>query len=235
MVSENKLFSKELAQQLVESTDEFPVDFDNAWQWLELSTKGNAKKAFLKCDFLDGLDYKVSIHLDKNLQGGRPDEVIQLTVDCFKQWAMMCKTEKGKIVRRYFLECERVAKEVSKSKSKLELIAEALLQIDKVEKEQEVMKHQLALEAQRVDEIEKIVNQHDCELDRIFKPDGEYYTVRGYASKIDCKNLNLAAAKSIGKSASNYCRQHNIPTDTMSDPRYGKVNCYPERVLAMFF
>lgn len=37
---------------------------------------------------------------------GRPSESIKLTPDCFKQLAMMAGTERGKKVRRYFLNCE---------------------------------------------------------------------------------------------------------------------------------
>lgn len=104
-----------------------------------------------------------------------------------------------------------------------------------IEKEQELMRQQMSLEAQRVSELEKVVEQHDCELERIFKPDGEYYTVRGYASKIGFKNLTLAKAKAIGGEASKYCRANGIPTDKMADPRYGSVKCYPEKVLERFF
>jgi hypothetical protein len=121
------------------------------------------------------------------------------------------------------------------SKSKLELIAEALLQIDKVEKEQALMKQQMALEAQRIDNIQELVEQHDNELDRIFKPDGDYYTVRGYANKMGIKHLTISEANRLGRKASKYCKQEGIPTDKMDDPRYGYVNCYPERVLSMIF
>lgn len=37
-------------------------------------------------------------------------ESIYLTVDCFKTWAMMANTAQGKVVRRYFLNCEKQLK-----------------------------------------------------------------------------------------------------------------------------
>lgn len=71
---------------------------------------GNAKRFFESAGFIAGIDFGVFINTDKNPAGGRPSEEIRLTVDCFKQWGMMSGTAEGKQVRRYFLECERIAK-----------------------------------------------------------------------------------------------------------------------------
>jgi hypothetical protein len=30
----------------IESNEQFPVDFDIYWEWLDFSSKGNAKRAF---------------------------------------------------------------------------------------------------------------------------------------------------------------------------------------------
>lgn len=51
----------------------------------------------------------------KSPTGGRPSEQLYLTVDCFKQLCMMANTEKGREVRKYFLECERKLKDVLRS------------------------------------------------------------------------------------------------------------------------
>ena len=101
-------FNISLAQQFVESDDPFPVDFDLAWQWMGYSTKQKALST-LKNNFDLGTDF-----LTKGLKtssGGRPSELIVLSVDCFKSMGMMAGTAKGKEIRKYFLECERVAKE----------------------------------------------------------------------------------------------------------------------------
>ncbi len=100
-------FSHELALAIVQSTDEFPVDFDAAWKWIGYSTKQKAKNK-LSNNFEKGIDYLTE--WVKTPQGGRPSEFISLTLDCFKSLAMMAGTVKGKEVRRYFLECERIAK-----------------------------------------------------------------------------------------------------------------------------
>ena len=97
---------------LLQSTDEFPVDFDDAWRWIGYSRKGAAKEALLNAGFIDGIDFRVFPNDLKNSKVGRPSEQIRLTVDCFKSFAMMAGTEVGRQVRQYFLECERRYKEV---------------------------------------------------------------------------------------------------------------------------
>lgn len=53
---ETLTFSQDLAIALVNSDDRFPVDFDEAWQWLGYSTKQAAKKKLTR-NFEEGLDY----------------------------------------------------------------------------------------------------------------------------------------------------------------------------------
>lgn len=103
-------FTEDLAMELTLSTEEFPVDFDVAWQWLKYSSKSHAKDNFMKCNAVKDLDYKVFTQYRENSNGGRPTEKILLSVDCFKMWAMMANTSQGLEVRKYFLKCEKIAK-----------------------------------------------------------------------------------------------------------------------------
>jgi len=100
---------------LLQSTKEFPVDFDEAWQWIGYGRKGAAKEALLNAGFFLGIDFRVFPNIRKNPKGGRPSEVIRLTVDCFKSFAMMAGTDQGRQVRQYFLKCERDLKELLES------------------------------------------------------------------------------------------------------------------------
>jgi hypothetical protein len=45
-----------------------------------------------------------------NSKPGRPVEKIYLTVECFKEMGMLAKSESGKRIRKYFLQCEALAK-----------------------------------------------------------------------------------------------------------------------------
>jgi anti-repressor protein len=88
-------FSQELAQEYINSNDLFPVDFDNAWQWLGYSTKQKAKTK-LENNFDKDLDYNVNQTVKVQNEGGRtvsrPYDAIFLTIDCFKSLAMMAGT-----------------------------------------------------------------------------------------------------------------------------------------------
>lgn len=109
--------SEDFVFDLVQSEDQFPVDFDQAWQWIGYAKKQNAKDKLAK-NFNKGVDW-VFTHMrvnsaEQGVQGGRPVEQIWLSVDCFKCLAMMAGTAKGKEVRQYFLDCERRLKELAR-------------------------------------------------------------------------------------------------------------------------
>jgi hypothetical protein len=79
------------------------------------------------------------------------------------------------------------------------------------------------------------VHQHDQEIGRIFKPDGDFYSIRGYANLIGFKHLTITQANKLGRKASSLSRSKGISIDKLPDPRYGEVNCYSEHVLAEVF
>ena len=108
-------FSHDLALRLVRSQEQFPVAFEDAWQWLGYSSKQAAKKKLLR-NFETDLDFNI-IQVDRVQNEGRRRvsrlvKQIKLTIDCFKSLGMMAGTDKGKEIRRYFLECERTVKDV---------------------------------------------------------------------------------------------------------------------------
>lgn len=105
--------SIEQAMELVFSEDEFPVDFELAWQWIGYTRKNNAKRALETSGFVEGKEFRVLLRSEQNPQGGRPTEEIWLSVDCFKHLAMMAGTEKGREVRQYFIDCEKRLRELA--------------------------------------------------------------------------------------------------------------------------
>lgn len=103
-------FTQELAYSLYNSTEEFPINFDDAWQWLEFSRRDSAKRSFENSGFIEGIDFRSFHRIVERSIGASKREEIQMSVECFKQWGMMAGTEKGKQIRLYFLECEKLAK-----------------------------------------------------------------------------------------------------------------------------
>jgi phage anti-repressor protein len=124
-------FSMELAQSILDSNEQFPINFDDAWKWLGYARKSVAKRNLKQ--FSEGMEY-CSLEC-KNALAGRPSETILLTIDCFKMLAMMAKTDIGNVARKYFIECEKIAKEktLAKPKTALELAKEQVKLLEQIE------------------------------------------------------------------------------------------------------
>ena len=121
-------FDLAIAQSLYDSNDRFPVDFDDAWKWLGYSRKDSALRSFLSSEFEVDLDFAI-LHIDVEYSDrgvGQPSVDYRLTIDCLKTFAMMAKTEQGKQVRRYFLECEKSHKESAQTIAALRVEIAAL-------------------------------------------------------------------------------------------------------------
>jgi phage anti-repressor protein len=113
---------------IAQSINQYPVDFDDAWQWVGYARKDIALRT-LQENFEEGTDFCLSgmiskaardnnlisrnkvenqvsdsSHGGKRNGAGRKVAVYLLTVDCFKAFCMMAGTEKSKEVRRYFLD-----------------------------------------------------------------------------------------------------------------------------------
>jgi prophage antirepressor-like protein len=121
-----------------------------------------------------------------------------------------------------------------KPKTHLEILADMAQAL--VAQEQVMLKMQLEqqMQSEKIAEIEAITHQHDGEIDRIFNPNGHYFSVMGYFSKFLKISISIKKASAIGKRCSQYCRANNIPIEPLTDPRFGSVNSYPEYVIEMF-
>jgi phage anti-repressor protein len=95
---------------IARSAEQYPVDFDQAWQWVGYARKDSALRA-LKESFIEGIDFNLHNNVEVRFEGGRevrrPFDTYFLTVDCFKSFCMMAGTEKGKEVRKYYLRIEK--------------------------------------------------------------------------------------------------------------------------------
>lgn len=68
------------------------------------------KNRIEKYDLVENVDYTVFHKFMENPQGGRPQIEYALTIDAAKELSMVEGNEKGKQARRYFIACERIAK-----------------------------------------------------------------------------------------------------------------------------
>jgi len=147
--------------------------------------------------------------------GGRTIEYA-LTIDCAKELSMVEGNAKGKQARRYFIECEKVAKETTKALSP----AEMLLQ-----------QAQLAVaQEKRINAIETKINE--IEAKTTTRPD--YFTIVGYGT-LHKISINLKQASSLGRKATDICKKRGYIMDKIPDPRFGEVKMYPRSVLDEVF
>jgi len=126
--------SQSLVLNFLQSDDEFPIDFDDAWGWIGYTRKESARIR-LEGNFEKGIDYITQSIASANaeaMKGGQNRVLIFLTVDCFKSFCMMAGTNKGKEVRRYFLDCEKHLKQLLEQQAadKKQHIVKALVSSD---------------------------------------------------------------------------------------------------------
>jgi phage anti-repressor protein len=143
-------FSLLSAYSLTKSVDAFPVDFDAAWRWLGFSRRDSAKQSLLDCEFIKGVEFQINLELG-TLDVPRPKEKIMLAVECFKSWGMMAGTEQGKQIRKYFIECERIAKRDYRPPTQLELAKQNLQLLEKEERQNIYLKDKPGL-AHKIEE-----------------------------------------------------------------------------------
>lgn len=62
-----------------------------------------------KYDFVENQDFIVFPEIGENPQGGRPRIGYAITIEMAKELSMVENNDRGRIARRYFIECEKVA------------------------------------------------------------------------------------------------------------------------------
>jgi phage anti-repressor protein len=212
------MFNKSNAIALIEASEAnpFPVNFDDAWQWLGYSTKANAKRLLVSGQFISGTDFIIRDEATTTGISAIPLEIITLSVECFKLLAMLSGTEKGKQVRMYFLECEKIAKAAAKPMTPAQQF--------------------LFLAQQAVEQEQKLIN-HDNRLEAIeYHTSGyeDYYTLKAFCNihKVDMAKFNPSSeAKKIVK----LCSELGLETKKIADSKYGEVNAYPTEALKIHF
>lgn len=96
-------------------TNDYPINLEHIFGMIGFANKANAKRT-IKNNFVNEEDYKiVFIRTDENPKndlGGRPEEIVMLNTDTFKNLCMLAKTENGKKIRKYYVKLESVYNEI---------------------------------------------------------------------------------------------------------------------------
>lgn len=172
----------------------------------------------LEYGFTENQDFTVVDIFVRNSNGGRQTIIdYALTLDTAKEIAMIQRSDKGRLVRQYFIEAEKKLREVALQPMSVEdmIIANAT-------RMKEINS--------KVDNLSEKVQQ--LEAKTTTRP--SYFTIVGYAV-LHGVQVSLTTAAQLGKRAATICKQKGYQMDTIPDPRFGKVRMYPESVLKQVF
>ena len=124
--------------------NDFVIDLDNIWKWLDFSQKDAAKRLIDK-NFYINKDYKIFAPqvggAKKDARGGHNKEIIMLNVETFKKFCLKAGTKKADEIHDYFIKLENIMFEITKEEC--DILKQQLQQIEDIknkETEQKLIK-----------------------------------------------------------------------------------------------
>lgn len=173
-------------------------DFSN---WI----KGRIKKYL----FIENLDFTPILAKSKN---GRPSIDYAITTDMAKELCMVENNEKGRLARRYFIDCER--KLAKSNQAVLKMASDPIISMRMKQIEMD----------ERLSIVEaKVTNKNE-----------HYYSISGYARLKGIRVVKSEALK-LGKQAGKLSRSESVKIDKVHDEKYGRVNSYHSDILETVF
>lgn len=181
--------------------------------------------------FLEGVDYLI-VKSERQVphQGGMRSTTISefyLSIGMGKELAMVERTQRGKEVRQYFIECERRASAQVKPLTQGEILLAQCQML--VEQERRVA----ALETANVEHADKIKRIEAKQ--QAFEEGSKFFTVVGYAVWRGFPAVTLSEAAALGKRATRISKEKGLLIDKVRDPRFGIVGSYHESILEIVF
>ena len=211
------------------------------------------KKNIIKNQFAiegeDWIPFNLKLSADNQLN---PNPTIDflLSIEFAKKICMMAKTDMGELIRCYFLECEKKVIEqkplltapltpVEMYQLSANIMAEQERQLKEVSLRQSQIESAQVQIKQTTESISLSVEKLQKDIQK--KADAPEPSMEGYFTVYEYlirnrKKSYAGVCKDIGGMAYNICMARNIHYYSKpSTSVYGKVNCYPEPVLAEAF
>ncbi len=140
-----------------------------------------------------------------------------LTIGMAKELCMVENNEKGREVRRWFIQRESELSRVEAGMSPIEILARSA---------------QMLLEqSKKIQEQDNRLSQIEA---RLTTSPTDFYAVSGYASLRGIQ-IDISKASILGRKASKLSRESDYPIGEASDPRFGRVNTYHLDILKTIF
>jgi hypothetical protein len=138
--------------------NDFVIDLDDVWKWLEFATKQKAK-ILLENHFVKDKDYITSLNPlvkhSEHTRGGHNKEIFMLNVSTFKKFCLKAGTKKADEIHDYYIKLELTLHEVvqdesAELKTQLEQnqiqLEQTQVQLDKSEKTSDKIREKTLLE-----------------------------------------------------------------------------------------
>ncbi len=144
--------------------------------------------------------------------GGRPSKDYHVSIDMAKELSMVERNDKGKQARKYFLECEKKAKQVP-ILSEMEMIIKIA---------------QANVEQQK--KLEAVNNRLDIIEAKTLTEDVNYFTVAGYCS-LHRVQVTKKQCADLGRKCAKLSRENETDIESIPHAMYGRVNTYHVEIL----
>jgi hypothetical protein len=130
-----------------DTKNDFVIDLDNVWKWLDFGQKDSAKRVLEK-NFLINKDYKIFapqvVGAKKDTRGGHNKEIIMLNIETFKRFCLKAGTKKADDVHEYFIKLENIMFEITNEECNE--LKEQLLKLENKNKEKLIKQKELERE-----------------------------------------------------------------------------------------
>jgi phage anti-repressor protein len=88
------------------NNNEMTIDLNDVVKWLNIQKK-KAKETLIK-SYKKGIDYEIIKEKKSKGSGGHNNELILLTIKCFKKFCQLTRSKHGDEVREYFIQVESI-------------------------------------------------------------------------------------------------------------------------------
>ena len=148
-----------------------------------------------------------------------------LTIDCAKMICMLENNSIGDKIRQYFIQCEKQTIQ-QRQLSPEEIILMQAQSLVNLKREIRETKEEQQNQHKDIRKLQNNINRLEV--------NNKYLTVIAFANTRGIRAKDYKASV-IGRKASKICRDRNINTGSIVDPRYGNIKTYPIEILEECF
>lgn len=223
-----RIIENELVPVYETSTGEKVVNGRELYQVLQSGQDFStwAKKRLTECDAVENIDFE---RFHKKMEANNATMIEYLIkLDTAKEMAMLERNEKGKQVRRYFIQVEK------KYKGQVVVMSELSPELQLFQQIFNSVAQQQLEQKRQAEDIERIKSTVDDVKAKLTTHNEDYFTIAGYAS-LRGLNVDVNKAGMLGRKATKLSKEYGYDVSKVRDPRFGTVNSYHVDILKEIF